>query len=117
MTQAKFSGRGDTCTPFEQALVDHNELDDSVWTTIAKRIGATNLAVVLDELGSEKIHVPTREDFFQRLYRPLRDAEIQYLADVVGLNQPEIAARLEVSQGLVSKALSRRRTPRMRSSW
>lgn len=77
----KFSRRGDGVTADERALVaeasaEHLTDIRAVWLHLAHRIGIDSLAVVFDEFGSEKIHVPTRAAFFAALYQRQRDAEI-----------------------------------------
>ncbi len=77
----RFSRRGDRVTDFERLLVSECDviaLTDirAVWLSIARRIGIDQLAIVLDELGTEKVHVPSRENFFGMLWQRQRDAEI-----------------------------------------
>lgn len=75
-----FSKRGEACTPFERALVasEWSGSDGTgVWLGLIGRIGLDAMLAVFDELGSEKVHVPTREHFFAALWRVQRDAEIR----------------------------------------
>lgn len=77
----RFSRRGERVTDFERLLVsgcDVIALTDirAVWLSIARRIGVEQLAIVLDELGTEKVHVPSRENFFGALWQRQRDADI-----------------------------------------
>lgn len=62
----------------------------SVWVVIAQRIGVEALCVLFDELGSEKVHIPTRESFFDALWQPERDREIR--AAIVGGAHPDVVA-------------------------
>lgn len=77
-----FSRRGDAPTPFEAALVeqqDTSRLTDArhVWVDLAKTIGLHALFSLLDMIGGEKVHVPTREDLVSALWRQTRNAEIR----------------------------------------
>jgi hypothetical protein len=77
----QFSRRGERATCFERTLVagsDHSALTEmgSLFLRLAQRIGIDALAVVLDEIGGEKIHIPSREFFFHALFRQQRDEEI-----------------------------------------
>lgn len=73
-----FSRRGEKPTQLELALVASTPVEASgdgvaLWLGIAQLIGAAALAIVLDEAGGEKLHVPTRVNFFGALYRRQRD--------------------------------------------
>ena len=80
----QFSGRGDGVTEFERALV-RVAADDAVavgdaaaqWLLLAQRVGIDAVVAVFDEFGTEKVHVPTRESFFQALYRQQRNEAIR----------------------------------------
>lgn len=107
----QFSRRGERVTDFEQQLVDQAgaarpERDSDLWLHIAKRIGVANLAAVLDEFGGEKVHVPTRENFFAALYRPLRNRQIIDMRNSTGASLREIAQAMNLSHTSVKNALS-----------
>lgn len=68
----------------------------SPFVKIGKRLGAAALDVVLEELGGLKPHVPTRESFWLKLERELRDRRIFVLFR--GDNYPELALLFEMSE-------------------
>lgn len=76
----QFSRRGERVTDFERGLIECaaecSSEAQGIWRTLARRIGVDALAVLMDEVGGEKIHVPTREYFFAELFRKMRDADI-----------------------------------------
>lgn len=96
-------------TEYELELLQQASDIDNAWLEIGQRltreygvaIGVGALLIVLDTLGTEKTHVPSREMFFQRLYRPIRDAEILQLLDSDNTPITSIAAAMEVSEGRV----------------
>lgn len=76
----EFSRRGEACTAFERALVsaaDARSESLAVWLGLIGRVGLDAILALFDELGSEKVHVPTREHFFSALFRVQRDDEIR----------------------------------------
>lgn len=78
---ARFSRRGERATEFERALVAVADADtcrgtSALFLELARRIGVDALLVVFDEVGGEKLHIPTREWFVGELWRKQRDAEI-----------------------------------------
>lgn len=106
-----FSHRGAAPTEFECALVlsaiahsadTPQRFADSPWLPIAARIGVPALAVVFDEIGGEKVHVPTRAMFFEGLAQVQRDARILELLGQ-GLPQVTIATQFGLTQGRVSQ--------------
>jgi hypothetical protein len=100
-----FSRRGDAPTAYEVTLLNEaaqRAAVDSVWIIIAARIGADALAVVLDEIGGEKVSVPTREGFFRALHEPVRDARIAELL-ARGVPGRVIAEQTGISPGRVSQ--------------
>lgn len=106
----KFSTRGEPVTQFERELVatcamEFPESMSDVWVLIARRIGVDALAIVLDEIGMEKIHVPSRVQFFLALYRPHRNRMIRELA-AAGESHREIAKRFGLTKFAVTSALS-----------
>lgn len=105
---AEFSGRGEECTPFERALL---ELDVPVgaiaegleaWADLARQIGLPALLKVLDHLGGEKPHVPTRKHFFEGLWRHARDAEIRRQL-AAGASPAEVAECYALSARMVRR--------------
>lgn len=102
-----FGGLGDAPTEFERALLARADTLDDRWVGLGRRIGIEALFVVLDELGGgETLYVPTREKFVQRLYLPLRDAEIAALLRE-GVDRKEIARTYRITPQAVSDANSR----------
>jgi len=103
-----FSHRGEPVTVFEMRLVSEAAINprpektSELWIAIAKRIGIDNLAIILDELGTEKVHVPSREEFFAALYRPLRNRQIVDMRQATGASLREIGK----SFGLTHKAVA-----------
>lgn len=49
----------------------------SPWVAIGQRIGADALCCVMEELGSQHVHVPTPEYFHGHLFRAIRDDDIR----------------------------------------
>ncbi len=93
MTRPQFSRKGEAPTAKELALMAEAMAERwpaSAWVVIAQRIGIEALCVVFDELGSEKVHVPTRERFFESLWRPERNREIA--AAIAGGAHPDVVA-------------------------
>ena len=77
----QFSRRGERVTDFERALVAEADVSTlsgmrPTMLELARRIGIDALAAVFDEIGSEKVHIPTREGFFEALFKQRRDADI-----------------------------------------
>lgn len=87
-TGPEFSRPGDPPTDFEVRLLQA-AAGDSDWLQVSRQLmaslgphaGAAALLVVLDTLGTEKVHVPCRVTLFRGLYRPIRNAEILDLLD------------------------------------
>ena len=76
------------------------------WARLGLRIGADNLAIVLDELGGlPPGYVPKRESFFRALHRSARVQRAREL-HAAGRSQAEIATELGVSGPTVSEYLS-----------
>lgn len=75
-----FSRRGCPITQLERALLasadDMQEGVEAGWVALMQRIGVDPIIALMDEFGSEKIHVPTRQSFFAALWRARRDAEV-----------------------------------------
>src|SRR5690348_16540728 len=104
----EFSRRGESVTDFERELVEQTpmirpERDADLWICIAKRIGIENLVVVMDELGGEKVHIPTRENFFAALYRPLRNRQMADMRQSTGASLRDIGRAFGVSQTAAMK--------------
>lgn len=84
MASPRLSRRGEAPTQLELELVAHadtSRITESrqIWVSLAQRIGLTQLYTVLDELGGEKVHIPTRDVFAAMLLRGQRDAQIRAL--------------------------------------
>lgn len=100
----RFSRKGEAPTPKELALLAEALSDPcptSPWLIIAQRIGVEALCVVFDELGSEKIHIPTRERFFEALWRPERNRAIAE-AVATGRHPDDVAAEFGVDRTRVA---------------
>jgi len=105
-----FSRRGEPATIFEaqlvaEAIIAKPDRDTHRWILLAQQIGADNLAKVLDEVGDEKPHVPSRRNFFAMLYRPLRDKGIRDMRSSTGAALRDIAEEFGVSLRTVQVAL------------
>lgn len=106
----QFSERGLPVTAFERALVaqaDTARLTDASgqWVLLAQKVGLEAIVAIMDEFGTEKIHVPTRQQFIQALYRPVRNAQIQALA-AGGMPAGEIAQRMGMCRQMVHNILA-----------
>lgn len=107
----RFSRRGGVATEFEQRLLAQASDDDNVWLQIGQRLvadlgplaGMAALLVVLDTLGTEKVHVPGREAFFQRLYRPLREADIVEMLEQPGASLETVGRAMRLSKGRIAQ--------------
>lgn len=100
----RFSRKGEAPTPDEVALIAAAANDpNNVWALIAARIGPAALCVVLDEIGGEKIHVPTREHFIRALWVPVRDLMVRDLI-ARGVSVRAAAAALGVKKSTASRA-------------
>lgn len=118
MGNERFSRRGTPPTEFEQRLVEQTHDIDNAWLEIGQALmrehgnaGLSALVTVLDTLGTEKVHVPCREEFFRRLWRPVRDAQILELLGREGETITSIAHAVHVSEGRV-RQISRRASKR-----
>lgn len=110
MNDCRFSGVGDPPTVFEEQLLSCADQED-LWVLIGQRIGARALFILFDEIGGEKVNVPKREVFQQRLYRPLRDAMVRALSREQHLNNSEIAQRTGLSRQTVGVILAQSGAP------
>lgn len=98
----RFSRKGEAPTPDECALIATAVADpNNVWAMIAARIGPAAMCVVLDELGGEKIHIPTREQFVRGLWRPERNRAIA-AAIALGRHPDAVAAEFGVDRTRVA---------------
>jgi hypothetical protein len=122
----EFSAGGDPPTDFEIRLLQASQAE-SPWVLVGQRlmlelgprVGATALALVLDELGTEKIYVTPRRNFFERLWGVERDAKICALALRNEWSYGEIAQMFKVSKQYVFQLVtgkSSRRTDKTRRS-
>lgn len=109
----EFSRRGEAPTAYETALLAEAASSpgiDDVWVLIATRIGANALAVVLDEIGGEKPHVPTRDAFFAELARRKRNERIVELLGS-GKSRQEVARLFGITAETVRKVIVATRHP------
>jgi len=109
----RFSERGDQPTDFEIRLLEQAD-GESAWIVIGQRLirelgptaGARALAVVLDEVGGEKLCVTPRRRFFEALWREQRDALVRDLASREDWTYRDIAEALGLTHRLV-RAIAR----------
>ena len=106
-----FSRRGQPATIFEaqlvaEAVISAPDRDLSRWVLIAQAIGVDNLVKVLDEFGTEKVHFPSHEQFFQMLYRPVRNQQIRDMRNRTGASLRDIGADFGCSHAAVQRALA-----------
>lgn len=109
MASPRLSRRGESPTQLEIELVAHVDTSRitearQIWVSIAQRIGLAALYVILDELGGEKIHVPSRDLFAANLLREQRDAQIRDLLSR-GHRMSEVARLMGCSKQSVSRAV------------
>lgn len=110
----EFSDRGDAPTEFELRLLERAE-GSAAWVMVGKRliaefgreIGAKALAVVLDEVGGEKPHIPHRRHLFESLWREERDLLIVDLASREDWSFAAIGRALGVSRVYVKRLADR----------
>ncbi|MFO0293811.1 MAG: hypothetical protein ACK51F_10765 [Rhodospirillales bacterium] len=113
-----FSSRGELPTEFECGLfataiaraVASPRPIDSPWLYIGQRIGVPALAVVFDELGGEKVHVPTRAAWFEGLAQQARDTRIRELL-AAGVPHVTIASEFRLTKGRVSQIAAEVKRP------
>ena len=117
----RFSAPGDAPTTFEiQLLMTAGpqswpaQLAQRMATRLGPALAAEMLVLVLDEIGNERIDVPTRRNFFRSLWCKDRDRLIAELAQPGrGFTKSEIASMLGVRRQHVNRVLHgkpRRRT-------
>lgn len=114
MANDRFSRRGNPPTDFELRLLQ-TAAEESAWLDIARQLmadlgteaGARALLVVLDALGSEKVHVPRREHLFRSLYRAERDEEIVARLDRPGETVTSVARAMNVHPVRVCQVVKR----------
>lgn len=104
--------RGDPCTDTERQLAAQAESGcpadaTGQWLLLAQRIGLDALVAIFDEFGGEKIHIPQRSNFFEALYRPIRNARVHELR-AQGYSASEIASKTGLDRRRVWEALSGR---------
>lgn len=105
---------GERPTRFEVELLQRSPAD-LVWVALAQRLqallgserGAEVLCMVLDEVGGEKISIPTRGGLVARLWRVERDELIRSLSARPDWTQAEIAAVLGTTPDVVRQRLHR----------
>lgn len=110
MSDKQFSGPGDRPTMFETELLASAQQPDDVWVLIGQRIGAEALFAIFDEIGGEKVSVPSRESFVRRLYQPQRDEAIVHAFAELGLPLDDIARSFGLDRSVVGKIVRRRGT-------
>lgn len=105
-----FSKPGESCSDFEKRLVENAVIDVPADTNdqliyVAKRVGADAIAMILDEFGNERPYLPTRQNFFANLFRPMRiQLVIGYRRQ--GKAPSEIARLLGVSERTIDNDIS-----------
>lgn len=99
-----FSAPGHPPTADEAELI-RNSADP--WARLGQRIGVAALVAVLEEFGGRKQYIPARAGFFEQLFLPLRDAEIEALLEAGQLSQAEIGRRWGLSQSTVARIKAR----------
>lgn len=110
----EFSDRGQMPTEFELRLLERAS-GSAAWVMVGKRliaefgreIGAKALAVVLDEVGGEKPHIPHRRHLFEALWREERDLLIVDLASRDDWSFAAIGRALGVSRVYVKRLADR----------
>jgi hypothetical protein len=105
-----FSRPGQPVTVFEaqmiaEAIIAKPDREFQRWVLLAQQIGADNLAKIFDEFGDEHPHVPSRENFFAMLYRPIRNQAIRDMRQRTGAELRDIAAQLGVPVWTVRRVL------------
>lgn len=96
-----FSRPGEPVTDLERAIVAEASVDPcptNAMVVLAARIGIDALAAVLDELGGQKAHIPTRQDFFRALYVPRRDRHVRELSASGRFGDDELARLFGLSR-------------------
>ncbi len=112
----EFSDRGERPTAFEVRLLQA-EIPETDWNCAVRRlvmelgpaVAANVLALLMDEVGAEKIHIPPRRAFFESLWRAQRDELILSLLSRPDWRQADIARALHVSPDVVRKVAQRGR--------
>lgn len=113
MKPPEFSKPGAPPTEFELSLL-RDAVSEGDWLQVAQNLmaklgaqqGASAFLVVLDALGSEKTHVPTRAMLFRSLWLPMRDRQILQLLDA-GESMEGVARRFKVSRRRVRQVWKR----------
>lgn len=96
-----FSAPQSCPTLFESALLAEAE-PDTAWVRIGQRIGVSNLAFILDELGGGHTYVPARGNFFPALHQKAARREILRRAGQ-GKSCATLAAEVGVSKSQAHK--------------
>ena len=105
MQLPKFSRKGEPPTSDEIALIAAAAADPTNhWALLATRISIESLCIVLDELGGEKPHVPTREQFVRALWAPIRLQAMRALRPE--LSYREIGEMFHVDAAYVHRVLT-----------
>lgn len=112
IVQHEFSERGEMVTELERELVASAPLEfpesmSDLWVLLARRIGVDALVVMFDEVGGEKVHVPTRAEFFSALYRPRRDTRIRELC-AGGMSGADVAVQFGLTRMQVHRIVRAR---------
>lgn len=109
----RFSKRGELPTEYEVKLLS-SAAGDSAWISVARSLartlgadlGARALMAVLDEIPSEKVHTPTREQFMRKLARPELLAQMLHLSQVEKMSDKKIAVIMGISRQAVRQAVN-----------
>jgi hypothetical protein len=89
----------------EAELLSAFDPDHSPLVELGQRIGPDALNCVLEVLGGEKRHVPTRENFWAAVQREIRDHEIR--ARFNGRNVRQLAAEYGLHWRMIYRIVSR----------
>lgn len=104
-----FSNPGDSPTPLELDIfrvtcVENPRHIEDQWVMLAHRIGLESLCIVLDEIGGiGMVSIPSRREFFMRIYRKIRSKKINQMLDQ-GMSIRKVARKLHISARTVQRA-------------
>ncbi|MCD7096951.1 hypothetical protein [Stenotrophomonas sp. MMGLT7] len=106
-----FSGTGDRVTDLEIKLLAQYEgkwalgtLGRRLIETLGAQVGAQALAIMLDELGPDRVYIAKREQFFGALWRQQRDDLIRSMR-ANGYAIGEITQMLGIARSTANRAI------------
>lgn len=88
----------------KQALLEKFGDEYNPFVAIGKLIGPDALGVVLRELGGQKPHVPTDENFYSSLCREARNKDMR--AQFTGDNYGQLALDYDLTERMVRKIIN-----------